>query len=120
MKKLLLILLLLNLQAFALEPIKVIDPKDGTKVEITLNSPAKEFRGNIEVVKGMSNFDLVLCNESGLELKRTKIDNFGEYNFGALEKGRYYLKFENIVKPKTQKQDKAAPYIVDIPYHRKK
>ena len=28
MKKILLILLLLNLQAFALEPIKVIDPKD--------------------------------------------------------------------------------------------
>ena len=120
MKKLLLILLLLNMQAFALEPIRVTDPCDSTKVEFTLSAPAKEFKGNIQIVKGALGFDLVLCNESGLELKRTKIDNFGEYNFGALEKGRYFLKFENVIKPKVQKEDKAAPYIMDIPYQRKK
>lgn len=120
MKKIFLLLFLLNMQAFALEPIRVTDPCDSTKVEFTLSAPAKEFKGNIQIVKGALGFDLVLCNESGLELKRTKIDNFGEYNFGALEKGRYFLKFENVIKPKVQKEDKAAPYIMDIPYQRKK
>ena len=120
MKKLFLILFLCCLPVSAQESYRVVNPDENTKVEIILDKDAREFKGNVEIINGAPCFDLILCNEKGLELKRTKTDSLGQYNFGALSKGRYFLKFDNVIKQTQPKKDKAAPYIMDLPYVKKK
>ena len=111
--------MLITMPTFAYESIKVINPDENTKVEITLDAPAQEFSLDLDIVKGLGDFEVILCNESGAELKRTIAGQNGEYNFGAVDKGKYFLKFKNNMKTPEIKEDKAAPYIKDLPYIRK-
>lgn len=105
--------------AFAYEPIKVVNPDENTKVEVVLTASAKEFALDLDIVKGQGDFEVILCNEQGTELKRTRAGQNGEYNFGALDKGKYFLKFKNNLQMPEIKEDKAAPFIKDLPYIRK-
>ena len=120
MKKLLVLFcLLFCAPVFAQEPIKVVNPDENTKVEVVLAAPAREFALDLDIVKGLGDFEVILCNEQGIELKRTRAGQNGEYNFGALDKGKYFLKFKNNLQMPEIKEDKAAPFIKDLPYIRK-
>lgn len=120
MKKLLVLFcLLFCAPVFAQEPIKVVNPDENTKVEIILTAPAREFSLDLDIVKGLGDFEVILCNEQGTELKRTIAGQNGEYNFGAVDKGKYFLKFKNNLQTPEIKEDKAAPFIQDLPYIRK-
>ena len=102
MKKLfVLFCLLFCAPVFAQEPIKVVNPDENTKVEIILTAPAREFSLDLDIVKGLGDFEVILCNEQGTELKRTIAGQNGEYNFPEI------------------KEDKAAPFMHDLPYIRK-
>ncbi len=120
MKKLL-ALFLIALPTYALEPFSVVNPDENTKVEVVLNTPAKDFALNLDVVKGSGDFELILCDKDGKELKRAQVMQNGECSFGEVDKGKYFIKFKNrapIIEKKPQ--DKAAPYIMELPYVRKK
>lgn len=120
MKKLL-ILFLITLPTYALEPFRVVNPDENTKVEIVLSAPAKDFALNLDILKGMGNFELILCDSQGEELKRAQVMQNGEYTFGEVDKGKYFIKFKNHAPTVEKKpQDKAAPYIMELPYVRKK
>lgn len=119
MKYFFVILLLLCGFCCAQEPIKVVNPDKDTKIEVVVSTPAKEFGGKLDVVKGEGKFNIILCDESGKELKRTKVSESGDYNFGSVNTGKYFLKLENTFKkPPEEFIDKAAPNIMDIPYVR--
>ena len=63
----------------------------------------------------------ILCDKDGKELKRAQVMQNGECTFGEVDKGKYFIKFKNrapIIENKPQ--DKAAPYIMELPYVRKK
>lgn len=120
MKKLLVLFYLLACTSvFAQEPIKVVNPDENTKVEIILTAPAREFSLDLDIVKGLGDFEVILCNEQGTELKRTIAGQNGEYNFGTVDKGKYFLKFKNNLQIPEIKEDKAAPFMQDLPYIRK-
>lgn len=123
MKKVMILaaIFIIGLKSFANEPIKVVNPDKNTKIEIILYKPAKKFGGNLEIAKGQGDFEVILCDEGGRELKRTKVGEKGEYNFGTTNAGRYYLKLQNnFKKPPEEFIDKAAPNIMDVPYVRDK
>ena len=120
MKKISIILcLLFYTSVFAQEPIKVVNPDENTKVEVVLTAPAREFTLDLDIVKGLGDFEVILCNEQGAELKRASTGQNGQYNFGAVDKGKYFLKFKNNLQMPKIKEDKAAPFMQDLPYIRK-
>lgn len=101
------------------EPLKIVNPDKNTKIEVVVLKRAEKFGGNLDIVKGEAQFEVILCDEKGKELKRTKVSENGDYNFGSLDSGKYFLKLENTLKkPPKEFVDKAAPNIMDIPYLR--
>ena len=120
MKKIfVLICMLICPNVFAQQGIRVVNPDKNTKIEIILKKPAKEFGGRLDFVVSKAELDLVLCDEADREIKRVKISDNGEYNFGELPQGRYFLRFDNCIKKNEPKEDKAQPYIMNLPYVRK-
>lgn len=120
MKKIfILFIALICAPSFAFDPIKVVNPDENTKIEIILKKPAKEFGGKLDFVVSKAELNLVLCDETDREIKRVKISDNGEYNFGELPEGKYFLRFDNCIKKTEPKEDKAQPYIMDLPYVRK-
>ena len=126
MKKIFLLILpliILN-HACALEPFKIKNPDVNTKIEFTLDRNAQNFSLDTKIFGAQAvnkDFEIILCYEHQTPLKRAKLNHDGTLSFGSLKEGRYFLKFNNIPQAHKEKpQDKAAPYIMNLPYIKEK